>query len=166
MMAQIKADGVAVYVYRRSGERVEFLQVRRSAQTGEYQHSWQTVYGGIEAGETAVQAAVRELAEETGLRPRAMVQVEYLESFYFQHTDHVTVMPVFAVEVAADDAITLNDEHDAWRWVDSAALETHFMWQTQLEALRIALAEIQRPGMARRFLAIDVTKLRPPELGH
>src|SRR5260221_1935143 len=100
-MSDIRADGFAVYVYRRAAGAIrEFLQIRRSANTGEYQQSWQTVYGGIEKGETAPHAALRELREETGLTPVRMFQVEYLESFYFMPHDYVLIMPVFAVEVA------------------------------------------------------------------
>src|SRR5277367_2909960 len=104
-MPDIRADAIAVYVYRRIKTGFEFLQIHRSAATGEYQHSWQTVYGGVEKlpsgkDETAVQAALRELREETGLAPIRMWQVEYLESFYFKPHDYVLVMPVFAAEVA------------------------------------------------------------------
>ena len=106
-MADVRADAVAVYVYRRM-PGVEFLQVRRSAATGEYQGSWQTVYGGVHAGETAMAAAVRELKEETGLVPVAMWQVEYLETFYFMVKDYVLLMPVFAVEVGREAAVVLN----------------------------------------------------------
>jgi 8-oxo-dGTP pyrophosphatase MutT (NUDIX family) len=153
-VADVRADGVAVYVWRRGEGGVELLQVHRSEATGEYQHSWQIVYGGIEKGETAVQAAVRELKEETGLTARGMFQVEYVETFYFRPKDYVLMMPVFAVEVGMGDTITLNEEHDAFRWVKAGAMEEHFMWRTQREAVRIILQEIQRPGLAMGMLKI------------
>ena len=152
-MPDIRADGVAVYVYRRT-PLLEFLQLRRSAKTGEYQHSWQTVYGGVQAGETAVEAAVRELREETGLVPAAMWQVEYLESFYFMPHDYVLVMPVFGVEVGRDAAVVLNEEHDEFRWVTEGMIETHFMWRTQREALKYLLEELRREGGMNRFLRV------------
>ena len=96
-MAVVRADGIAVYVYRRM-PLLEFLQVRRSAVAGEYEGSWQTIYGGIHPGETATQAALRELREETSLTPIRMWQVEYLETFYFRPKDYVAMMPAFAVE--------------------------------------------------------------------
>src|SRR5262245_12816178 len=133
-MADVRADGVAIYVYRRT-PLLEFLQIRRSAKTGEYQGSWQTVYGGIHARESAVVAALRELKEETGLTPIAMWQVEYLESFYFKPHDYVLLMPVFAVEVSKSAVITLNEEHDDLRWVAEARIDSSFMWRTQREAL-------------------------------
>ena len=155
-MAQVRADGIAVYVYRHTGDTLDFLQLHRSTTTGEYQQSWQICYGGIHAGETAVQAALRELREETGLVPREMAQVEYVETFYFRPHDYVLLMPVFAVRVDAADAITLNDEHDAYRWVASGDVATHFMWRTQREALRIIEEEIRTPGLAAHLLRIPL----------
>jgi len=159
-MAQVRADGVAVYVYRRSGALIEFLQLYRSAGTGEYQHSWQICYGGIEPGETAVQAALRELKEETALAPREMFQIEYLENFYFRLHDYVLMMPVFAARVEAADPIILNEEHTAFRWVSAADIPTHFMWRTQREALRIIEEEIRQPGLAMHLLQVDLEKER------
>ena len=154
-MPEVRADGVAVYVYRRT-PLLEFLQVRRSGATGEYQGSWQTVYGGVEAGETAVAAAVRELKEETGLVPKVMWQVEYLETFYFMPEDYVLMMPVFAVEVGREAEVRLNEEHDEFRWVQEAVLDNYFMWRTQREALRILLEALRNPTEAAGFMAIPV----------
>jgi dATP pyrophosphohydrolase len=155
-MMRIVPNAVAVYVFRRVESGLEFLQILRSAKTRTHQQSWQTVYGGIEPNETAVQAALRELREETGLKPQAMFQVEYLESFYFQHSDSLTFMPVFGVEVPRDAAITLNDEHEASRWIPESQINASFMWRTQREALRILLEGMHSPTAALRFLTISL----------
>ena len=160
LQGRMLSDAIAVYVYRRRGGELEFLQLLRSATTGEYQQSWQVVYGGIEAGETAVGAAIRELREETGLFPRGMFQVEYLEMFYFQHKDYVTVMPVFGVEVSVDDAITLNDEHTASRWIAAAEVAANFMWRSQREAIAVILETLANPGPALELLTVDLAKHR------
>lgn len=163
-MPNIRADGIAVYVYRRTPGGVEFLQLHRSASTGEYQHSWQTVYGGVEKradgsfAETAVEAALRELKEEANLVPVAMWQVEYLESFYFMPHDYVLVMPVFAAEVSAGAVITLNEEHNAHRWVPEKDIPTAFMWRTQREALTHLLTELHHPTAARKYLTVTLPK--------
>ncbi|MGN6367528.1 MAG: NUDIX hydrolase [Phycisphaerae bacterium] len=155
-MPEVRADGIAVYVYRRVGSGVEFLQIRRTAATGEYQWSWQTVYGGVEAGETAVRAAVRELREETGLRPVRMWQVEFLETFYFRPHDYVLLMPVFGVEVKGDEGIVLNAEHDGYRWVGEGEVGEKFMWRTQREAIGVLLEELRAPGGASGYLEVDL----------
>ncbi len=152
-MPEVRADGVAVYVYRRT-PLLEFLQVRRSPVAGEYEGSWQTIYGGIHPGETATAAALRELKEETGLAPLHMWQIEYLETFYFRPKDYVAMMPVFAVEVARDAKVTLNEEHDDVRWVQEAVVDNFFMWRSQREALHILLETLRNPGPTKRFMEI------------
>ena len=166
-MAQVRGDGVAVYVYRRTeaslASGLEFLQIHRSVSTGEYQQSWQVVYGGIEAGETALQAALREMHEEIGITPvwiSSMFQVEYVETFYFRPHDYILMMPVWAVELEPNAPITLNHEHDGYRWVKAAGVQRDFMWRTQREALRVIINEIYKPGPARHFLDVDMATLR------
>ena len=155
----IRPTAIGVYIYRQApGEGLEFLQIRRSVKSL-HGHSWQTVYGGIEPGETATQAALRELAEETSLRPphlRRMFQIEYLENFYFRPTDSLLLMPVFAVEIAPTTPILLNHEHDAHRWIPASDIPTAFMWRTQREALKIILEDLATPSPARHFLEIDL----------
>ena len=159
-MPDIRADGVAVYAYRRAPGRIEFLQIRRAS--GEYAQTWQAVYGGVERlrdgkwAETAVQAALRELREETGLVPVRMFQVEYVEQFYFRPKDYVCVMPVFAAEVAVDAVVKLNDEHDSQRWVPEQQVETMFMWRSQREALREIIRTLQQGSAGLGYLTIDV----------
>jgi dATP pyrophosphohydrolase len=160
-MPDIRADAIAVYIYRRIQTEIQFLQIHRSTATGEYQQSWQTVYGGIETlptgqKETAVQAALRELREETNLTPLRMWQVEYLESFYFMPHDYVLVMPVFAVEIDPLAPITLNAEHDAHRWIPESQIAACFMWRTQREALRYLLDELRHPSAALPHLIVPI----------
>jgi dihydroneopterin triphosphate diphosphatase len=157
-MADIRADGIAVYVYRVVNGDYEFLQIHRTDATGVYKRSWQIVYGGIEAGETAVQAALREMREEISLAPVAMFQVEYLESFYLRPRDFVLVMPVFAAEVGADAVPTLNQEHDGFRWIPAGQIKENFMWRTQREALGVILEELRKPTLARPMLTVNLKK--------
>lgn len=159
-MPPVSADAIAVYVYRRPAPGVlEFLQIRRSDETGEYQRSWQIVYGGIEKGETAEQAALRELSEEIGLRPeqiKLMLQVEYIETFYFRPNNCIIMMPVFSVEISPDTPLTLNSEHDGLRWINMNDIPTYFMWRSQREALHAVMDEILHPSLAHEFLTIKI----------
>lgn len=153
-MADIRADAVAVYVYRKALSGLEFLQLKRSESTGEYAHSWQICYGGIQPGETAVQAARRELSEETGLVPIRMFQADTLESFYFRPRDYVMVMPVFAVEVAADAVPMLNNEHTGCRWIPARLASGAFMWRSQREAVRIIQEQLTDPTGGMQLMEI------------
>jgi len=158
-MPPIRADGIAVYVYRKSPthkNRHDFLQLFRSKKAEGYEQSWQTVYGGVKKKETAIEAALRELKEETRLKPIRLFQVEFLETFYFRPEDYVLVMPVFAAEVPATAKIKLNKEHTAHRWIPEKKISSAFMWRTQIEALTHVLAQLHHPSQAAHFLEVNL----------
>lgn len=151
----LRPTAIAVYVYREIfPDHFEFLQIQRSEKARGHHHLWQTVYGSIEEGETAVAAAMRELSEETHLTPVRMFQVEFIESFYFRPNDALLHMPVFAAQVAPNAEIILNAEHTAHRWVAEPQIAGHFMWRTQRDALRIILETLRNPGPALDYLTI------------
>lgn len=84
----------------------EILVVRRSPEDGGY---WHLISGGIEAGETAAEAAVRELFEETRLE----TSVRPLNFFFSYERIHVEA---FHAEAPARWEPVLNSEHDDYRW--------------------------------------------------
>ncbi len=156
-MAKVKANKVAVYVFRKTaGGGVEYLQLHRAAKAGDYAQTWQVVYGGIEKGETAPDAALRELQEETGLVPLEFFQVQYMETFYSRSKDRVVLMPVFAVQVHKTARPILNVEHDDFRWVPIAAIADNFIWRSQREAIAIIQADILTGSPAADLLRIDL----------
>ena len=67
-MPEVVSNVIDVYPFRRAENGVEFLLLKRVASV-RLGGTWQAVHGRIEAGETAWQAALRELKEETGLTP-------------------------------------------------------------------------------------------------
>jgi 8-oxo-dGTP pyrophosphatase MutT (NUDIX family) len=114
---------IAVFVTRRDGRDV--LLVHRAPSHGGY---WHVVAGGVELGETAAQAAARELHEETGLAATVSGGVEVTEYAYAVtgesadqgSLDEASVMGVrvtcFCVTAADDWEPTLDWEHDGHRW--------------------------------------------------
>ena len=151
-MAKVKANRIAVYVFRTAAGGVEFLQLRRGA--GDYAGTWQTVYVGIENGETAVEAAQRELKEETGFTAVTLHQVEYLEGFYDRRRDRVSLLPVFAARVNRGARPTLDAEHNAYRWVPLDQVQRQFLWRVQRQAIQIIVEDIIGVSPARSLLRI------------
>jgi len=136
---------IAVFVTRRGGREV--LLVHRSPSQGGY---WHVVAGGVELGETATQAARRELHEETGLVAAVYGGVEVTE-----RADAVTGEPVELVELgtpddasfmvrvtcfsakAADDwEPSLGWEHDGHRWCSPVEAFEALRWPGTAQALR------------------------------
>ncbi len=115
----------SVAVYARRGDRVLVIEHRRL-------RTWLPVGGELLAGETPLEAARRELGEETGLSGRFRPLVEALDGVprgFLGYEEHpagskgVHLNFVFVTEVEGDAEVTPNDEFGAWRWVDRAELE-------------------------------------------
>ena len=101
-------EGVAVVVWRRSGDDVEFLLLHRAHWGPEFagDWAWSSPGGAREPAETPEEAAARELEEETGLALPCL-------------PTPCTVFgcPIFHAEVSADATITLSPEHDGFAWL-------------------------------------------------
>lgn len=95
---------------------------------------WMSAAGRVEPGEKGWQAAVREAQEETGLVPHTVYAVDMVEQFYNIARDRVIVLPVFLGLVEEGATVTLNHEHDAFRWLsfDAAIERTEFGGQRRI----------------------------------
>ena len=146
MKAESRPDAVAVLVVRGRGDDARVLLLRRAR--GAFAGAWTFVMGGVEVGERATDAVVRELREETGLVPRVLYTAGELDAFYDPVRDRIVHVPFFvAYAVNADDApIALEDDvHDAHRWATFAEAETMLTFSAQ----RRVLDEVRRAFVAR-----------------
>ncbi|MDP6169489.1 MAG: NUDIX domain-containing protein [Candidatus Marinimicrobia bacterium] len=132
-MPKIIIRVIDAYVYRRKNNEIEYLLLKR-AKTKKYEHLWQGVAGKIEEGETAVQAAVRELNEETGFHPVKMFVADHVSKFYEAHDDRINLVPVFGIEVD-DGGVTLSREHCDFKWVEFEIACKTLVWKGQKEGI-------------------------------
>lgn len=168
----LRSDIVDVYVFRRGAiapdlsDGFEFLQLRRVGNT--LPGTWQPVMGHVENGETAADAAVRELAEETGISPNhGLVNLWQLESVntYFLASDDVIMMsPGFAAEISSNADLVIDEAHNAVRWIQPSQIDRQFLWPGQHRAI----VEIQRfllphESAAKPFLQIDLSTVSSPK---
>lgn len=160
----IRSDIVDVYILRRGlSAPIEFLQLLRAAEP--LKDTWQPLMGHIEADETAVQTAMREMQEEVGLAPGGPALVglwalEQVHPYYVSRIDCIVLSPRFAAEVAKDWEPVLNAEHKAHRWVDSACAGTAFMWPGQRLAIEEIMREIVLPDSpARNALRVSIKSI-------
>ncbi|NVD38102.1 NUDIX domain-containing protein [Ensifer sp. HO-A22] len=109
----IRSFAVSVVMLRQAGDTHEVLLLRRN---GSLEGEWCQIAGAIEADETAWQAALREVNEETGLRPTRFYSADICEQFYEADRNAISLLPVFVGYVHSTAIVTLNAEHSDFRW--------------------------------------------------
>jgi 8-oxo-dGTP pyrophosphatase MutT (NUDIX family) len=130
----------SIAVYPRHAGRVLLIRHKRL-------DTWLPPGGELEPGETPLEAAIRELREETrleGVFPRVsrvdgapLGLIGYEEHLAGSKGLHMNF--VFVADVATD-AVTPNDEFSEWRWVNDADGPWHDAPKNVAELARIALA--------------------------
>jgi dihydroneopterin triphosphate diphosphatase len=133
-VTSIRVALVDLYIVRGAGRTLQFLALRR-ATAGRCPGSWETVHGHIEPAERPVEAAARELLEETGLTPARLYNLSRVESFYQHGLDEVALVPVFAAFVRAEAQVRIGPEHDRYEWLDPADARARFSWPREQRAL-------------------------------
>lgn len=123
MTAERRAFSVAVYARR--GDRVLVIEHKRLK-------TWLPIGGELEPGETPLEAAVRELREETGMAGAFRQVVGALDGVpagligYEEHQAGSKGLHMnFVFVCSVDDGVEVvpNDEFGAFRWVDRAELD-------------------------------------------
>ena len=138
-MSGAKVEFVDLYVLRGRRESLEVLALRL-AQGGRSPGSWETVHGTIEEGETAVEAALRELREEAGFSADRLYNVSRVEAFYRHAAGEVALIPVFAAFVDVARVPRLSPEHDLAAWLTPAEAAARFSWPRERRALEDVVA--------------------------
>jgi dihydroneopterin triphosphate diphosphatase len=105
---------------------------------------WESVHGHIEKGEHPVDAAVRELTEETGLVAERLYNLSRVESYYSHRRDTVEIIPSFCSIMKPGAVATLSAEHDAAEWLAPEAASARFAWPREARALEDALRLVGR----------------------
>ena len=152
-MANIVSRVIDAYVFRKTNDGLLFLILKR-AKTKRYEHLWQGVAGKIEAGESAPEAAKRELLEETGLKPKHMFVADHVSRFYEAHGDRINLVPVFGIEVDSDQ-ITLSDEHCEYKWVTIEEALDHLVWRGQKQGIQVVNEMVLKNDDRLRWSTID-----------
>jgi dATP pyrophosphohydrolase len=133
-MASVTVRVVDCYVYRQTDDGLEFLLMKRNLNKI-YEHLWQGVAGKIEDGETAPEAAIRELKEETGFDPVKVFVADHISRFYEVHGDRINLVPVFGIEVNSDEVI-LSEEHIDFKWVTIEEALNTLVWNGQKKGIQ------------------------------
>lgn len=143
---------VLVYPVRRTAADWEYLLLHRVASRGGF---WQGVTGSIEEGEDLVEAARRELTEETRLVPSLIERIDYSYSFSIEDrwrhlysageekiTEYVFIARVDGRQEPEIDPV----EHDGWKWCRFSEAIELLTWPDNMEALRRCESVVRTRG--------------------
>ncbi len=127
---KIISDMIEAHIFRETQNGLEFLLLKRS-QNEIYPGLWQMVNGKIEEDETAYQAAIREIKEETGLHPEKLWVVPNVNTFYSHESNVISLLPVFAAKVKGGEKVTICEEHSDSCWYNPEEAKNLLAWEGQ-----------------------------------
>lgn len=129
----LRSTAVACAVLRPVGDSAEVLVMRRTLQP--LNGVWSLVTGHVDNGETASQAAYREVVEETGLTPTTLYSANFCDQWYNTQLNLIEIVPVFVAYVDGKVDVELNHEHSELKWLDIEAAIAHVPFHGHKTAL-------------------------------
>jgi len=153
-----RPDLVACWLFRLDAAgRPEILLIHR-APDRLYPGLWQCVTGKLETGERIAAAALREVAEETGLRSadiEAFYETDLVNWFHEASLDALLCEAVFAAQVRSEAPVSLSTEHDDARWVGPDEARQIVTWPAYLHAIDTVEWLLANPSKAAAFRLPD-----------
>jgi 8-oxo-dGTP pyrophosphatase MutT (NUDIX family) len=155
-VATVVSRTVEVCLFRIDHGVPAYLLLKRSADEALYPGLWQFITGTLRSGERAVDAARRELLEETRLAMKRFWVVPFVNSFYAAADDAVFMSPFFAAEVDTGAEPRLSHEHDEYVWCAHREANQKLVWPGQRQGLQIVHEYILGGQEASRLLSLPI----------
>jgi 8-oxo-dGTP pyrophosphatase MutT (NUDIX family) len=148
-----RPDLVDVWVFGLGPVGPEVLLLRRAPRRV-LAGLWQGVSGLIEPGETIVEAARRELREETAIEGDAIEKfyhLDYVAEFVWAPSDALVASAHFAARVRPGVEPILSEEHDTARWASIDEALAVAVWPGYREAIGRIRDDLLDPERAPWF---------------
>jgi len=137
---EVSAGGV---VYRRVETGIE-VAIAEQRDRITHRTTTRLPKGKIDPGENAVDAAVREVAEEIGLRARAVGALGSVEYDYTEDSERVRKeVHYFLMEWVPGEALELDGEMDRTYWCAIDEAEEKLTFETEQRAIEWARAQLE-----------------------
>lgn len=155
LIVKIISNLIEAHIFRMNENKIEFLLLKRSDKEI-YPGLWQMVSGRIKRSEKAFQTALREIQEETNLKPKKFWVVPNINSFYLPEKDFITFLPVFLVQVDSHSEVILSDEHSTYRWVSAQEAKKLLAWSGQRKSVDIIIEYLTKRKSYLNFVEIKI----------
>ncbi len=129
----IKVNKVWVIVYRINNGIVELLALKPNPEPG-MSTDYYVVTGAIENGENSREAAIREVNEEIGVRPKDAVRLNQTITYIDRFSGREYIEECFAAQIDQFD-LKLNEEHIAYRWMTITGFTKTIWWEDAKDKL-------------------------------
>lgn len=144
---------IEAHIFREQNGKLEFLLLKRSPEQY-YPNLWQMVSGKIKENETAYDAALREIKEETSLIPEKFWVAPTVNSFYSPDKDYICLLPVFAAKVKVDSEVKLSSEHTEYKWLSSEDAKNILAWDGQRISVDVIVDYVLNRNSFLNFIEI------------
>ena len=154
-MLPIISNMIEAHIFRIKKNKIEFLLLKRS-ENEIYPGLWQMVSGSIHAGEMAYQTTLREISEETNLKPKKMWVVPNVNSFYSPEKNYISMLPVFTAQVDYNAKVTISNEHTEFVWVTKEKAKRMLAWVGQRKSVDIICEYFLKEKSYLNFVEIKI----------
>lgn len=133
---KISTNYIEAHIIRENEGKIEFLLLKRASYQW-FPNLWQMVSGKIKDGEKAYESALREIEEETGIKPEKFWILPNINSFYLIEDDSINLVPVFVGKVDFNSKIKISSEHSEYKWVSGKEAKELLAWPGQRKSVDI-----------------------------
>lgn len=152
-MPQIVTNYIELHICRRTDDGFEFLLLKRADDAKIYPGIWQMITGTIESHEHTKDTLLRELEEETGLKPEKIYSIPRVNTFYLAIADKICMSPVF-LTIVNDKNVRISDEHSEYKWttIDEAKKLIH--WPNQVDSLELIVRYLNDESLFEKLVEV------------
>ena len=153
-MPRIVSDSVDIYPFRRVNGRAQFLVLLRRPGLA-LGNTWHAIHAKVGDGETAYNAALREVQQATGMHPTHLYSADLVNQFYDHYSDSIALTPVFAALLEGPGPVIRSPEYSDFAWCDLEEAVARLLSNSQRWAVRHIAAIIADGGPEAEFYRIE-----------
>jgi dATP pyrophosphohydrolase len=154
-MPQIVTNYIELHICHKSSEGYKFLLLKRSPEAKIYPGIWQMITGTIESHEHTKDTLIRELEEETGLKPSRIFSIPRVNTFYLAIADKICMSPVFLTFVDNTD-VKISSEHTEYKWANFEESSALIHWPNQVESLKVIKKYLDDENLFGKLVEINI----------